>query len=321
MSMWKYIVKRLLLLIVTAFLIMTMLFILVKMLPDPVTCAPGSDTCETEKVWRAALGYDKPILVQYGMYLSKLFGEGSFGVGFKMYKFQSVTDVVFGKMAPTMYVNFLSLILAIPLGLGFGIFSALKKNKWEDQLISILVMLVISVPSFVYAFLVQWLLCAKGGLPITVANATTFDTLFQWSSFVSYIPPIICLSLGVIAGLTRYTRAELTEVLTSDFMLLARAKGLTRGQATIHHAMRNAMVPILPMIMGEFISIIGGSLIIEQFFSIPGVGKLYLQSINERDYNFFMFLSMFYVVIGLLSGIVIDLSYGFIDPRIRMGAK
>jgi len=326
--MFKYILKRIGLMFLTAIIIMTMLFFLVKMLPDPITCATGTDTCETEKIWREALGYNKPLLVQYWIYLKNLITKGSFGVGFKMYPLRSVTETVFAKMPATMFVNFLSLIFAIPLGLGFGILAALKKNKWEDQVISILVMVIISVPSFVYAFLIQYL-WAKASIsnPLVVyafesiGTVVAGKTITFWDLLYSYLPPIFCLSLGVIAGLTRFTRAELTEVLTSDFMLLARAKGLTRGQATIHHALRNAMVPIIPSIMGEFIAIIGGSLIIENFFTIPGVGGLYLMSIQQVDYNFFMFLSMFYVVIGLASGLVIDLSYGMVDPRIRMGAR
>ena len=104
-------------------------------------------------------------------------------------------------------------------------------------------------------------------------------------------------------------------------MLLARTKGLTKGQAIVRHALRNAMVPIFPMILGEFISVLSGSLIIEKFFSIPGVGSLYLNSINALDYDFFMLLSGFYTLVGLLAGIIVDISYGLIDPRIRMGAK
>ena len=104
-------------------------------------------------------------------------------------------------------------------------------------------------------------------------------------------------------------------------MLLARTKGLTKAQAITRHAMRNAMVVILPMIIGEFIGIISGSLIIEKIFGIPGVGSLYITAVNIRDYNFFMALTFFYIFIGLFSGIVMDISYGFIDPRIRMGAK
>jgi ABC-type dipeptide/oligopeptide/nickel transport system permease component len=139
--------------------------------------------------------------------------------------------------------------------------------------------------------------------------------------FWAMMPAILSLGFGVIAGLTRYTRAELSEVLTGDYMLLARTKGLTKAQATARHAMRNAMVVIFPMILGEFIGIIGGSLIIEKIFAIPGVGNLYISAINVRDYNFFMALTFFYTLIGLLSGIVMDISYGFIDPRIRMGGK
>ena len=112
-------------------------------------------------------------------------------------------------------------------------------------------------------------------------------------------------------------------MLTSDYLLLARTKGLSRAQTTVRHALRNSMVPIFPMILGEFIGIIGGSLIIEQIFGIPGVGALYIDSITAAtpDYNFFMLLSAFYTLVGLVSGILVDLSYGFIDPRIRMGSK
>ena len=104
-------------------------------------------------------------------------------------------------------------------------------------------------------------------------------------------------------------------------MLLARTKGLTRSQATVRHALRNSMVPIFPMILGEFVGIMGGSLIIEQIFGVPGVGQLFLNSINGRDYNFFMLLTVFYTLIGLVAGIVVDISYGIVDPRIRMGER
>ena len=117
----------------------------------------------------------------------------------------------------------------------------------------------------------------------------------------------------------RYTRAELTETLTSEYMLLARTKGLTRAQATFHHALRNSMVPILPMIIGEFVAILSGSFIIEQIFAVPGIGKVLIAAISNRDYNLFITIAMFYVAITLVSSILVDISYGFIDPRIRIG--
>ena len=139
--------------------------------------------------------------------------------------------------------------------------------------------------------------------------------------FVSILAPVMAGSFGVIAGFTRTTRAELTEVLTSDFMLLARTKGLTKTQATIRHAMRNCFVVVVPAIFGQFIGILGGSLILERIFSIPGVGGLTLEAINGRDYNMFMLTTIFYTAIGLVAGVVVDISYGFIDPRIRMGSR
>ena len=150
---------------------------------------------------------------------------------------------------------------------------------------------------------------------------STSEDYLSWEVFHSVIPAVFALSLGSIAGYARYTRAELSEVLTGEFMLLARTKGLTKGQAIARHAMRNSMVVIFPSILSEFIGVLSGSLIIESMFGINGVGGLYLNSITFQDYDFFMLLSSFYCLVGLTANIVIDISYGFIDPRIRMGAK
>ena len=236
-------------------------------------------------------------------------------------KCQDVWQKFIEKMPATVIVNAYTMLFSVPLGLLFGIYAALRKNRWQDHLISTLVIVFVSVPSYVYAFLVQYFLCFRlKWFPFQMAAGYDYLSL---KTFISIVPAILSLGFGTIAGLTRYTRAELTEVLTSDFLLLARTKGLTRAQTTIRHAMRNAMVPIFPMILGEFIGIMGGSLIIEQIFGIPGVGPLYVASITAAtpDYNFFMLLSAFYTFIGLASGIIVDISYGFIDPRIRMGSK
>jgi ABC-type dipeptide/oligopeptide/nickel transport system permease component len=198
-------------------------------------------------------------------------------------------------------------------------------------------MVIISVPSFVYGSLFLYVVCFKLGiLPKEIASlpaiakqyaleyipfTANWDLYFNPTMIKSMLPAVLCMSFGSIAGYTRFTRAELTEVLTSEFMLLARTKGLTKAQATTRHALRNAMVPIFPSIVGEFIGVLSGSLVIEKIFSIPGVGGLYLSAINSKDYDFFMMLSAFYLLVGLAAGLVIDLSYGVIDPRIRMGAK
>jgi oligopeptide transport system permease protein len=318
--MGKYIVKRILLMFLTMFIIMTICFILIKMLPLPAVREMGRDV-NLILAKREAMGYNKPLLVQYFLLLKNVFLHWDWGVGEQMYEALNVWDVLVQKLPYTVLVNLYSILLAIPLGLVFGIYAALKKNRWQDHVVSTLVVVFISVPSYVYAFIVQYLFCYKlGWFPLTIESLES-TAFFSGRMLVSMMPAILSLGFGVIAGLTRYTRAELSEVLTSEFMLLARTKGLTKAQATSRHALRNAMVVILPMIIGEFIGILGGSLIIEKIFAIPGVGSLYVSAVNVRDYNFFMALTVFYTFIGLASSIVIDISYGIIDPRIRMGSK
>ncbi len=319
-NMVKYVTKRIFLMFFTLFVIMTMCFVLIKLLPLPAVKEMGKDI-NIILMKREQMGYGKPIAVQYGIFLKNIFTKWDWGVGEQMYETLGIWDVLLKKLPYTISVNFYSILIAIPIGLGLGIYAALKKNKWQDHVISTAVMVFYSVPSYVYAFLVQYFLCFRAGLfPITIPSGET-ASLFSFKMFISMMPAIISLGFGVVANLARYTRAELSEVLTGDYMLLARTKGLTKAQATARHAMRNAMVVILPMIIGEFLGIIYGSLIIEKIFAIPGVGELYISSINLRDFNFFMALTFFYTFIGLFSGILLDISYGFIDPRIRMGAK
>jgi len=319
--MTKYIIKRVLLMFFTLFVITTICFMLIRVLPRELP---------TDKVQAAAiqerfnaLGYNEPLLTQYAIYLKNIFTAGDFGTSWYIAFRQPALNVLVDKLLPTVLVNLYSLLFSIPIGIALGIYAAIKKNKWQDSVISTLVILFVSIPSYVYAFLVQYFLYFKlGWLPLQVYSlADGGGSWLTWKMFHSMIAPVLALSFGEIAGLCRFTRAELTETLTSDYMLLARTKGLSKAQATTRHALKNAMVPILPMIISSFIGILGGSMIIEEIFSVPGVGQLYIRSINLLDYDVFMMDSVFYTFVGLLAGIVVDISYGFIDPRIRMGEK
>lgn len=318
--MIKYIIKRIALMLVTFMIIISICFILIKLVP--ITDGSNDIQNEIEKAKREALGYNKPIIVQLGIYLKNLFFHLDMGVSWKKERMVNVSEMIVRRLPPTILLNLYSLIISIPIGIALGIFAALKKNKWQDHLVSTIVILFVSVPSFVYAFVLQYFLGFKWRLfPITVYSLYDAGGWLTWKMFYSMILPILALAFGTIAGLTRFTRAELTETLTSDYMLLARTKGLTKSQAVVHHALKNAMVPILPSIIASFISIMSGSLIIEGIFAVPGIGGLYIESVNLLDYDVFMGCNVFYVFIGLLAGIVVDLSYGFIDPRIRMGAS
>ena len=321
MGQLKYVLKRILLMFFTLFVIVTICFVMIRLLPQEMP--QEKNLQEVIKARWEALGYNKPILVQYGIYLKNIFVDGDFGTSWYVQKMKPAMELITSRLLPTVLVNLYSLLFSIPIGIGAGVLAAIKKNKWQDHVISTGVMLFVSIPSYVYAFLVQYIFYFKlEWFPQRVYSlADAGGSWFTGAMFKSMVLPIMALSFGTIAGLCRFTRAELTETLTSDYMLLARTKGLTRAQATTRHALKNAMVPILPMIISSFIGILGGSMIIEQIFSIPGVGQLYIKSIGLLDYDVFMADSIFYTFISLLAGIVVDISYGFIDPRIRMGER
>ena len=336
----SYIFKRIGLMLLTFLVIFFICFILIRMLPinadvgmkDPAvfykTMVAQGRMIEVVDETGKTTYVKTPVFQQLWMFLQNMFTPGSqypFGTSYYIEWLQSPVDILSRRLPPTVLINIYSMLFSIPVGIGLGIFMALKKNKWQDHVLSVVVMLFISVPSFVYAFLLQYIFSFKilidgqSFLPATLASPSV--GWVSWEMFKSMLLPIFSMAFGSIAGFARYTRAELTEVLTSDFMLLARTKGLSRGQATIRHAFRNSLVPIFPMILGEIIAVLSGSLIIENIFSIPGVGGLFLQSIQTRDYDVFQFVAMFYITIGLVGTLVVDVSYGIVDPRIRMGGK
>lgn len=307
--------------LVTFMIITFITFLLIRALPRDLPM----DTVQKEVIlarWKA-VGYNEPLLKQFYIYVKNIVTSWDFGTSWYISYRTPAAEVLGGRLLPTVMINFYSMIFSVPVGILFGIYAAIRKNKWDDSLISTLAMVFISVPSYVYAFLVQYFLYFKLGiLQITMYSlADAGGSYFTSKMFVSMIPAIIALSFGSIASYTRFVRAELTEALTSEYMLLARTKGLTRAQATARHALKNAFVPILPSILSEFVGLLGGSMIIEQIFAVPGVGQLYMKSLSLLDYDVFMMDCIFYTFIGLLAGIVMDLSYGFIDPRIRMGEK
>ena len=316
--MFKYALQRILYMLLVFTVITFMCFVLIRMLP-PLPLDPMRPETLVVEARREAMGYNNPYVEQFVIFVRNIVTDFNWGVSEKLYYGRDVVQVFVEKLPATMIVNLYSILGSIPLGIGLGIFAALKKNTWVDYLISTATMVCISVPSFVYAFLIQFFFSFK--LPIFPFLMKGGTDYFTWDMFVSMIPAVLSLSFGVIAGFTRTTRAELTEVLTSEFMLLARTKGLTKAQATVRHAMKNCMVVVLPSIFGNFIGILGGSLIIERIFGVPGVGGLTLNAINGRDYNIFILTTCFYTIIGLAASLVVDISYGFIDPRIRMGSK
>ena len=250
-------------------------------------------------------------MTQYVNWLKNIITKWDWGYSKTFQPNVSAAVIIGSRIGYSIRLNIFSVIFSVPLGILLGIWAALKKNSLTDHTISTLVMVFISIPSFVLiSFILRIFAYDLGWLPSSWPTESASTAM----KAQGYIIPVFCLSFGSVCGYCRFTRAELCEVLESDYLLLARTKGLTRRQAIIRHALKNAMVPIFP-------SILGGSMILEQLYGIPGIGKLFVLALNYKDYDILFVDMAIFTTLGLLAGILLDLSYGFIDPRIRMGAK
>lgn len=347
--MGKYVIKRLCFILLTCFIVLSLTYILISFLkiPDVLSENPGQVLAyynlQVEKGFcvvftepmesygnplrTVTVGsgfneityyfYSKPVLDRYWSWLSGILTRWDWGVSNSFQINTPTMNIILDRLPTTISINIVSVIFSVPLGIGFGVLCALRKGSVFDNISQFVIMAFISIPSFV---LISYL----------IMGAYTTDWLPPfWPQdtdpierrIAGFIIPVTALSIGSIAGYARFVRAELCEVLSSEYLLLARTKGLTRGQAILHHAFRNSMVPVLPSVVSEFIAILGGSMILENLYQIRGVGQLYISAFNQKDYALLMTDMAFYTVIGLAASIVVDLSYGFIDPRIRMGAK
>lgn len=343
--MWKYVIKRLILAVFTTLIILSITFVLMKLLPIhvPVGDEKQRDMFLAEQLRLGYLfnsvhpleGYGKiiayvvgangkpvyyyqvPIMKQLFTWYKNIFTEWKWGTSTAVWVNVDAMVIILKRLPNSMKINIFSVIISVPLGITLGIVAALNKNKPIDHFISTAVMVFISIPSFVLIILMQryigyqWKL-----LPATFTKSDDPGLIAK-----SFIMPVLILSFGSICGYCRFTRAELCEVMESEYLLLARTKGLTKRQAIIRHALRNAMVPIVPSILAEFIGILGGSMILESLYGINGIGGLFIDAIQAEDYPVLMVDMAFFTIISLTAGVVLDISYGFIDPRIRMGER
>lgn len=344
--MWKYVLKRVILAFVTIFIILSLTFILMKLLPFSMPVGndqskfsyfmdqankgfvldyrkPMKELGDALFEYRDAANkkhyfYETPVFQQYFSWLKNIFTKWDWGTSTYLMPNVSAISIIGTRLSTSIRINIISVIVSVPLGIILGIIAALKKNKLTDHVISTTVMIFISIPSFVLITLLISAFCyGLGWLPTKFPSPSAPLS----TRVLGYIIPVVALSFGSVCGYARFVRAELCEVMSSEYLLLARTKGLTKRQAILRHALRNAMVPIVPSILAEFIGILGGSMILENLYGIPGIGSLFVESMNLKDYNVLFVDMAIFTTIGLLAGVVLDISYGFIDPRIRMGAK
>lgn len=313
--MFKYILGRIGAMLLTLFLIMTLSFWVIRLMPMSIFENPEVSP-EIQAQLEAEMHLDKPMVVQYYYFIEGIVTRGDFGTSVKVRPGLDVFQILAVRIPPTVVLNVFSLLISLPLGILVGTAAALKRNRMTDNILSFLIVICISVPSFVFASLMQYCLTYAWPVFPTLYNsqATNFG-----AQLYSMVLPIIALSLNPIASIGRYLRGELIETLSSEYLLLARTKGLTRTEATVFHAFRNSLVPIANTIIPMITGIMGGSLVVEKMFAVPGMGGLLIDSILAGDHFLTVALLIFYSAISLVTILIVDISYGIIDPRIRVG--
>ncbi|MCJ0929564.1 ABC transporter permease [Virgibacillus halodenitrificans] len=307
--MLKYILKRLLIMAVTLWIIVTLTFVLMVSIPgSPLNEERGTNET-VQKNLEAHYNLDEPYHIQYLLYLKSIVTL-DFGPSIKQPN-QTVNDLL-GRGFPISFeLGIVTILVAVFSGIILGIVAALKHNGIIDYMAMSLAVLGISIPNFVLAtLLIQQLAVKYEIFPVAT-----------WSSPSHMVLPIIALATGPMAIIARLTRSTMLEVLTQDYIKMARAKGLSPWKIVFKHALKNALMPVVT-IMGTLLAgILTGTFVIEKIFAIPGMGKYFVESINQRDYPVIMGTTVFYSAFLIFMLFLVDIAYGILDPRIKIHKK
>lgn len=302
----KYVLKRVFFMIITLWLIATITFFLMQLpLGTPYTNQERLSP-ETIEMLNKQVGLDKPVIVQYGIYLSNLI-QGDFGISFQ-FKNQPVAHLLAGRIGPSLQLGLQAIIFGTVLGTILGTISAMKQNTWADTSSTLVAILGRSIPNFVFAVLLQYIFAIKlQVLPIA-----------KWDGFVYTILPTIALAMSPLADSARFIRTEMVEVLHSDYVELAKAKGLSRWEIAFKHGLRNSLIPLMTLLGPLAVALMTGSLVVENIFAIPGIGEQFVKSITTNDYPTIMAVTILYSFMLIFVILIVDLLYGLVDPRIRV---
>ncbi len=310
--MWKYVLKRLAISVVTIFLILLFLFLMLEYMPG----SPFNDEKLTESqlvLLNAKYGLDQPVLVRFFNYLKLVILEGDFGVSYAIQKDVAVSTLISGRVMITIRIGLQAILLGTIIGLVLGLVAAIKRNTWMDTTATVFSVIGVSVPSYVFALGLCFYLGYKmKWFPITYNME---------KPLLSSILPTISLSMFVIANVARFLRSEMIDVLQSDYMLLVEAKGIRKSHLIFKHGIRNALIPVITVIAPLMVSLMTGSLVVEKIFAIPGMGSLLVTAIQVNDYNVVIALSFIYSILFIGVMLVVDILYGIIDPRIRLSKE
>lgn len=320
-----YILKRILFMIPLLLGITLVCFFVMHLAPglptDLQTQMNPKSTVEMKERLKTMYELDKPVHEQYWSWLKKL-SRGDLGISFSS-DHRPVTAKIMERLPITIILEFLSLIIIIAIAVPIGVLSAVHQDSIFDKVTGVLVFIGFAVPTFWLALLLMIFFGIHlGWLPISGLRSLNYEYLKPWAQFVDLIKhlvlPVFISAFGGLAGLSRYMRANMLEVIRQDYIMTARAKGLSERDVIYKHALRNALLPAITILGLSIPGLIGGSVIFETIFAIPGMGQLFYMSVMARDYPTVMGILLIGAILTLLGNLIADVSYALADPRIRI---
>lgn len=317
--MVKYIIKRLLYAFFTLLALTTLTFFMMRLLPGDPFIGEKAIPETTLKALNAKYGLDKPLLTQLAMYIGNVF-KGD--LGHSIHYNRPVNDIIAQAFPYSFDLGIRALIFATIFGIFLGIVAAVKRGTGWDTATMLLAIVGVSVPSFIVGSILQYFL----GLKLYQFTSANFNGLrifpvTGWSTFSSKILPAFALSFGSLATISRLMRTSMLDVLGQDYIKTAKSKGLSQKRIVIKHAVRNAIMPVITVLGPIAAAVLTGAFVIENIFSIPGVGKFFVLSIQSQDYTLISGTTLFYGAFLVIANLLVDLAYGFIDPRVKLKGK
>ena len=339
MTVTKYVLKRIGYLILVFFIVSFLMYLLYNLIPeDPARneLEPLKKSLKPEvyermyQDLREQMGLNDSIIIRYGRWIGlapekesgRLNGLLEGNLGKSSYFKKTVVEVVKGPIGNTVFINIFATILALGITIPLGIYCAVHKNGKFDNAVQVLTIIGYSIPIYIIALVFIWVFAVIlrwfpiGGMGTPGAEYTGMRAFWDKLYYISL--PLIVMTFGSLGGMTRYVRSSMIDALSMDHIKTARAKGVKEKVVIYSHAWRNALLPVITLIIGWFLGIFGGSVIIENTFSLNGMGKLYISALNNHDYVLTLGIQMFYTVVSLVGALIIDLSYGLVDPRVRI---
>ncbi|ANF97704.1 ABC transporter permease [Paenibacillus bovis] len=307
--MVRYIAGKFLFMLVSLFILVSLTFFLMKVIPGDPFMSERAVQPQIKARLMAQYGLDQPIPVQYVRYLGNVI-QGDLGISMK-YQNQDVTGRIAQTFKPSLQIGIFAIIISIIVGIVLGLIAALYHRKLIDHVAMILAIIGIAVPSFVLATLIQYLFALKLG----------WFNVMGFSKPSDFVLPVAALAVQPIAFIARLTRSSMLEVLNSEYIKTAKAKGLNGFTIMTRHVVRNGILPVVTYVGPMTANVITGSVVIEQIFGIGGIGKVFVESITNRDYTMIMGVTIFYGVILMLARFITDILYVLVDPRIKLSGR